>query len=142
MVQIRTILGLLKEYPVDSVMFASSSDIEDHDHLINLEEEFGVKKSHTVTMNSIEEMWSLVKMAPHVYTDRYHPGVAAVIQGTPFTIISFPSEAIKLAGLYRMSTTYTVEEIEEMNKKAFDKLAQIIIDNQNSMPAVRSNAQY
>ena len=36
-----------------------------------IKERFGVPKSHTMAMRSIEEMWALVDMAPRVFSDRF-----------------------------------------------------------------------
>ena len=124
-VQVMTILGLVEKYPLDSVIFASSSDLEDHDHYETLRSEFSVPPSHTIICSTIEQMWALIDLAPRVVTDRYHPGVVSLIQGTKLTVTRYTSEAIKLAGLYRMQS-YDKNLIRQYNEHAFSALKNVI----------------
>ena len=125
-VQVKTILGLTETYPLDNVIFASSSDLEDHDHYAKLESDFNVDSSHTIICSTIEQMWALVDLAPKVVTDRYHPGVVSLIQDTPLIITRYEYEAIKLAGLYRMQM-YDKNKVRDYNEKAFSMLKEVIL---------------
>jgi hypothetical protein len=70
-------------------------------------------------------LWGLLRGRPqHVYTDRYHPGVAAHILGIPFTTLSYPAEQIKLKGLAELTTTKTPHELKQLNDQAFAALDQ------------------
>jgi len=124
-VKVKTIEGTLLEHPCSKVLFASSSDLEDNEHMKILKNEYHFESNKLVTFNSIEEMWALVSLAPQVITDRYHPGIAALIIGTKLTLTSYPNENVKMSGLSRMRQ-YGREEIRKMNEKAFDRLLQII----------------
>ena len=122
---IRTIDGQVKEYDMENVVFASSSDLEDHEHMNRLKQEFLVPHDRVNTCHSIEEMFALISLAPEVVTDRYHPGVSALIQGTKLTITNYPNEEIKMKGLFMMSK-HTKAEIKQMNDNAFNHLLNII----------------
>ena len=125
MVMIKKIDGTPLNIPTDQVVFASSSDLEDNSHMTTLRTQYHFQKSRLITFGSVEEMWALVSLASEVVTDRYHPGIAALIIGTKLTLTSYPNENVKMAGLNRMSA-YGREDIRKMNEKAFDRLLQTI----------------
>jgi hypothetical protein len=79
-VYIQSIDEKIIEYNIDKVVFASSSDLEDHNHMVRLQAILK-SKMRTVTCSTVEEMFALVSSAPHVVTDRYHPGIASLIAG-------------------------------------------------------------
>lgn len=79
-IHVHAIGGEISSHPVEKVVFASSSNLEDNKHMEELKK---VVKSElrVVTCGTVEEMFALVSSAPHVVTDRYHPGVASMIVG-------------------------------------------------------------
>ena len=125
MVKIRTIEEKDIEFNCDDVVFASSSDLEDNEHMKNMRSAYAFNRNRLVTFDSIEEMWALISLSPHVVTDRYHPGIAALIVGAKLTLTKYPNENVKMSGLNRMQH-YGREEIRKMNEKAFDRLLQIV----------------
>lgn len=70
-------------------------------------------------------MFALVSIAPHVISDRYHPGVATFIVGKKLTLTSYKLESSKMMGLQNM-LTYSHSEMVKMNKRSFDALLQVI----------------
>jgi hypothetical protein len=124
-IYVTTILGVKKKYDIENVVFASSSDLEDHDHMQRFKTAYHMHGDRVITCRSIEEMLAIVSIAPEVITDRYHPGIAALMLGTKLTITKFSTEDIKLQGLLQMSS-YKEEDIEDMNEKAFSALLNII----------------
>ena len=124
-VKIKTIDGGSLEYNCDDVVFASSSDLEDNEHMNIMRTEYHFQRNRLVTFESIEEMWALISLSSHTVTDRYHPGIASLIIGTKLTLTSYPNENVKMSGLNRMQR-YGREEIRKMNEKAFDRLLNTI----------------
>ena len=61
-------------------------------------------------------MFGLISIAPHVITDRYHPGVCSLVHGTKLTVTKYKAETVKMTGLWRMQK-YNKEEIVAMNEK-------------------------
>jgi hypothetical protein len=120
--------------PLSQVVFASSSDIEDTQHFEFLQSNYhlrlGLEKQQqqqqqVVMCTSVEQLWGLLlALGPqgHVYTDRYHPGVAAHILGVPFTTLSYPDEQIKLKGLAALTAAKTPRELKQLNDEAFAAL--------------------
>lgn len=125
-VHVKTIENVQLEFDIEKVVFASSSNLEDKNHLKNLRNKHDVHHTRTLVCESVEEMFAMVSSAPHVITDRYHPGVAAMIVGTKLTITSYKLEATKMQGLYAMSK-YSHDQIKAMNDKAFAALMELII---------------
>lgn len=124
-IYVTTILGVKKKYDIENVVFASSSDLEDHDHMQRFKTAYHMHGDRVITCKSIEEMLAIISMAPEIITDRYHPGIAALMLGTKLTITKFSAEDIKLQGLLQISS-YKEEDIEDMNEKAFSALLNII----------------
>ena len=93
---VRSIDDEVIQYNIHHVVFGSSSNLEDHRHMNRLKAQHGVRKSRTVTCRTVEEMFALVSSAPHVITDRYHPGVASMIVGTKLSITKYVLEATKV----------------------------------------------
>ena len=122
---IKTIEGNMLSISCDKIVFASSSDLEDNEHMKMLMTKHHFERNKLVTFHSVEEMWAMISLAPQVVTDRYHPGIAALIIGTKLTLTNYPNEYVKMSGLNRMQQ-YGREEIRKMNEKAFDRLLQII----------------
>ena len=127
-VHVKTIENELLEFDIDKVVFASSSNLEDKNHLKNLRHKHDVHHTRTLICESVEEMFAMVSSAPHVVTDRYHPGVASMIVGTKLTITSYKLEATKMQGLHAMSK-YSHDQIKKMNDVAFDALMDLMIEN-------------
>ena len=124
-VHIRTIDEQMIEYDIDKVVFASSSTLEDREHMSMLRHKHRVHRARCVTASTVEEMFALVSAAPHVITDRYHPGVASMIVGTKLSLTYYKSEATKMEGLHAMQK-YSHDEIKVMNEKAFDALFKLL----------------
>ena len=145
---IHKIDGEIISYPIEKVVFASSSNLEDHKHMETLRTL--VKSTlRTVTCSTVEEMFALVSSAPHVVTDRYHPGVASMIVGEPtiallaiqhfiseslflylpgtkLSLTRYALEATKMHGLLGMQQ-FTRKQILGMNEKAFKALLEVIL---------------
>ena len=68
---VSTIEGKTLEIPCEDIIFASSSDLEDNRHMNNMKTLYHFQRTHLVTFESIEEMWALISLAPHVVTDRF-----------------------------------------------------------------------
>jgi hypothetical protein len=66
-------------YDIDKVVFASSSGLEDAAHMENIRRTWKIPRTRMITCSTIEEMFGLISLAPHVISDRYHPGVAGVL---------------------------------------------------------------
>mmetsp|Transcript_28296 Transcript_28296/g.32543 ORF Transcript_28296/g.32543 Transcript_28296/m.32543 type:complete len:388 (-) Transcript_28296:438-1601(-) len=108
--------------PLEDVVFASSSFIEDADHFKSLKQ----NTSNLVMCHTTEQMFSLVGMARQVYTDRYHPGVLAHRLHVPLLVLEYKKNQIKLDGLQEISRLKTHAEIVDLNAQAFSKLDEII----------------
>lgn len=91
-------------YDIDKVVFASSSGLEDAEHMENIRKAWKIPRARMITLSTIEEMFGLVSLAPGVISDRYHPGVSALVLGTPLTVTKYRAEAVKMTGLWRYST--------------------------------------
>ena len=124
-VKIRTIDDEMIEYDLDKVVFASSSNLEDANHMKMLRRKHSVHRTRVVTASSVEEMFALVSAAPHVVTDRYHPGVASMIVGTRLSITFYKLEMTKMMGLHAMQQ-FSHDEILNMNEKAFNALLKLL----------------
>ena len=108
---VRSIDDEVIQYNIHHVVFGSSSNLEDHRHMNRLKAQHGVRKSRTVTCTTVEEMFALVSSAPHVITDRYHPGVASMIVGTKLSITKYVLEATKvITSVLLMSTFVEIKE--------------------------------
>lgn len=94
-----------------------------------LQKQYDVASSRVITCGTIEQMWALIKLAPVVVTDRYHPGVATHIlgKGDDLLITEYKSENRKMSGLARMISKYSPSEIKHLNDMAFDMLKSVII---------------
>jgi hypothetical protein len=75
--------------PINSAVFASSDVVSDSKHFSVLESQFEVDKNKLVMVQTPEELFTLLKQANHVYTDRYHPGVASMRLKKNLTIIDY-----------------------------------------------------
>ena len=105
-VHVRSIDDEVIQYNIHHVVFGSSSNLEDHRHMNRLKAQHGVRKSRTVTCTTVEEMFALVSSAPHVITDRYHPGVASMIVGTKLSITKYVLEATKVTIFVLLMMTF------------------------------------
>ena len=123
-VTISTYPDNVRNFNLENVVFATSSDLEDHAHMIRFERDYKVKADRIFTCKSIEEMFGLILLAPEVLTDRYHPGVVTSIYGIKLSIIKYPIESVKLTGLQQM-TQYPKQNVEQMNEEAFNSLLNI-----------------
>ena len=128
------------------VVFASSSDVEDAQHFEFLRDEYpyvfrqlengdgtvesgGKRLQHRdplVLCQSVEQLFALVSIADHVYTDRYHPGIAAHMFNIKLTVLSYGSEQLKLNGLAEMTEKYTPQEFRRWNQNSFDELGRFL----------------
>ncbi len=124
-VKITKIDGSKLDVPGEEVVFASSSNLEDNGHMSMMRTQYKFQRNRLIIFESIEEMWALVSLAGMVVTDRYHPGIASLIVGTPLTLTSYPNENVKMKGLGRMQQ-YKREDIRNMNEKAYERLLQMI----------------
>ena len=124
-VKVTKIDGTKLDVPGEEVVFASSSNLEDNSHMSMMRTQYKFQRNRLIIFDSIEEMWALVSLAGMVVTDRYHPGIAALIVGTPLTLTSYPNENVKMKGLGRMQQ-YKREDVRNMNEKAFERLLQVI----------------
>lgn len=124
-VKVTKIDGSKLDVPGEEVVFASSSNLEDNSHMSMMRTQYKFQRNRLIIFESIEEMWALVSLASMVVTDRYHPGIAALIVGTPITLTSYPNENVKMKGLGRMMQ-YKREDIRNMNEKTFERLLQVI----------------
>ena len=70
------------------------SNLEDEDHMTMMRTQYHFQRNRLVTFDSIEEMWALISLAPHVVTDRYHPGIATTILGVKLTLTNYPNERV------------------------------------------------
>ena len=120
-----TIENTQEKFALEDIVFASSSNLEDEDHMAMMKSQYHFQRNRLVTFESIEEMWALISLAPHVVTDRYHPGIATTILGTKLTLTNYPNERVKMEGLHRMQQ-YGRDDIRTMNEKAFERLLQTI----------------
>jgi hypothetical protein len=115
-------------FPLPQVVFASSSIIEDGDHFQHLRNKYSTpaeKISRFVVCEQVEQLWALVAMSKYVFTDRYHPGVAARIHSVPLKTLVYPREQQKLAGLMKLSNM-TVSEMKLLNDEAFRLLHDVL----------------
>merc|ERR1711871_13754 len=122
---VTTIENTKETFALEDIVFASSSNLEDEDHMSMMKSQYHFQRNRLVTFESIEEMWALISLAPHVVTDRYHPGIATTILGTKLTLTNYPNERVKMEGLHRMQQ-YNRDDIRMMNEKAFERLLQTI----------------
>jgi hypothetical protein len=125
------------------VVFTSSSDIEDASHFQFLRDQYPYlfpkprrptggqapsldelrrNRDPLVLCQSVEQLFALVSLADHVYTDRYHPGVVAHRFGIPFTVLSYPQEQVKLNGLKELTLQHSPLELHQWNRDALNGL--------------------
>ena len=121
--------------PLSDVIFATSSDIEDAGHFAFLQKTYrGLHDAQMIQCQSIEQLFGLLSstLVDHVYTDRYHPGVAAHLQGKSFSVLDYPAEQIKLDGLAALTASTgtsnhnTAQSLKAMNDQAFQMLDAVI----------------
>ena len=124
-VYVQTLDHHIQVYDIDKVVFASSSGLEDETHMENIRKKWKIPRSRMITCSTIEEMFALISLSPHVISDRYHPGVAALVLGVKLTVTKYRGEIVKMTGLWRMQK-YKKEEVVEMNEKAFSALLRLI----------------
>jgi len=115
-----------KTISLDRVVFASSSIIEDGYHFQDLNKKYstsanGSRNSRFIVCTQVEQLWALVRISRIVYTDRYHPGVAARIHNVPLKLLVYPREQQKLDGLMELSNM-TATELKSLNQEAFQML--------------------
>lgn len=115
----------IQVYELDKVVFATSSWLEDEAHYKNIRSTYKIPGSRIVNLETIEAMFGLISIASHVVTDRYHPGVATLLNNKKLTVTRYKAETVKMTGLYRMQK-YKRKEIIKMNNKAFDVLLKLI----------------
>jgi len=114
-----------------NVVFATSSAIEDENMFLDWMYQYydRFKVHQFVVCNTVEQLFGLISNARHVYTDRYHPGVAAFAQGIDFTILRYEQERTKLIGLRDMvyKDKYAAAAVRgELNAKAFAQLGSLL----------------
>jgi len=119
-----------KTFPLSQIIFASSSAVEDASHFQTLSEKYDSAntsgKSRFIVCEQVEQLWALVNMSQFVFTDRYHPGVAARIHDIPLKTIAYKGEQYKLSGLMKLSNV-TVSEMKAMNQEAFQLLSSVLM---------------
>ena len=121
---IKSISGNIIKFNLKHILIGSSDRIMDKEHFKNLKKNYNLKSNQFCMVDTVEEMFALISSASHVYTDRYHPGVASMILDKKLTIISYPIEEVKMQGLQTMKNIPN-SSIKEMNRKAFDKLKDV-----------------
>ena len=122
---VTTVENTQESFALEDIVFASSSHLEDESHMAMIKSKHHFQHNRLVTFDSIEEMWALISLAPHVVTDRYHPGIATIIIGAKLTLTNYPNERVKMEGLHRMKQ-YSRDDMRAMNEKAFERLLQTI----------------
>jgi hypothetical protein len=122
------------------IVVASSSDVEDASHfewlhgaypgLFNVDFAFEDRPVHLILCRSVEELWGLIGHASKVYTDRYHPGVAAHILNVEFDVLSYPAEQVKLNGLAQITKArnMTPAILQRANQRAFERVRGLLRD--------------
>ena len=130
---INSISGNIIKFNLKHILIGSSDRIMDKEHFKNLEKNYNLNSKQLCTVDTVEEMFALISSASHVYTDRYHPGVASMILNKKLTIVSYPTENVKMQGLQTMKNVPN-SSIKEMNRKAFDMLKEVFrrLDRHNS----------
>ncbi|KAL7462643.1 hypothetical protein ACHAXS_003020 [Conticribra weissflogii] len=73
----------------------------------------------------VEQLWALISLSRMVYTDRYHPGVAARIFDVPMQTVTFRKQSVKLEGLMMLSNR-SAAEMRESNREAFGLLEGVL----------------
>jgi hypothetical protein len=119
--------------PLHDVIFATSSDIEDADHFEFLKKTYRLHDAQMIQCQSIEQLFGLLSssLVDHVYTDRYHPGVASHIVWKPFTVLDYPAEQIKLTGLAELTEKQSPTYLKTLNQQAFQMLDKVVLANNN-----------
>ena len=115
----------------NQVIFATSSEIEDGQQIEEWRSKFyknGFMENQFAICQSMEQLFALIETcAQHIYTDRYHPGVLALMLNKPFDILNYPKEQSKLIGLSQVAATNTdAGKLKDMNEKAFASLLDTI----------------
>jgi len=120
----------VQTFPLSQIIFASSSAVEDARHFQKLRSKYDSAntsgKSRFIVCEQVEQLWALVNMSHIVFTDRYHPGVAARIHDIPLKTIAYKSEQYKLSGLMKLSNV-TVSEMKARNQEAFQLLSSVLM---------------
>ncbi|KAG7366306.1 polysaccharide pyruvyl transferase [Nitzschia inconspicua] len=115
--------------PSNQVIFATSSAIEDstvfQDWMYKYYDRF--KQHQFVICDTVEQLFGLISTAQHVYTDRYHPGVAAHVLGVDFSILRYEEERDKLIGLRDL--VYKEKHSAESIRDSFNTKAFAILDD-------------
>jgi polysaccharide pyruvyl transferase WcaK-like protein len=117
--------------PGHQVIFATSSAIEDWTVFQDWMHKYHnrVQAHQFVVCDTVEQLFGLISHAQHVYTDRYHPGVAAHALGIDFSIMRYEEERDKLIGLRDLvyKDQYSAQAIHDtFNAKAFEFLEGIL----------------
>lgn len=105
----------------NSVALASSSALEDGGHFEALASRHGVPRERLFVFSGAEQMLAFIGLCAEVYTDRYHPGVAAHSLGVLVRLLRFPRGANKMEGLREM-LAYSPGHVSALNEAAFGAL--------------------
>ena len=130
---LKEISGKIVKIDLKKVLIGSSDRNMDKEHFKTLKKNYNLDSRQFCTVDTVEEMFALRSSASHVYTDRYHPGVASIILNTKLSVLSYPNEHVKMQGLHSMKSVPN-SSIKEMNRKAFKSLENVFrnLDNQDS----------
>jgi len=122
--------GETKILQLSDVTFASSSDIEDSEHFKQLHEQHSIPAQQLVVCKSVEQLWAIITVSSYVYTDRYHPGVAAHKLSVPFSVLDYPKERVKLTGLSNLvhKRKLTAQDMQALNCQAFDMMDKLLAE--------------
>lgn len=124
-VELTTLFVNKVSLPSNTLVFATSSSLEDSLWMQKWKQLYPHFQDHQfVECGTVEQLFGLISQAKHVYTDRYHPGVAAHLFNTPFTVLDYRQERGKLIGLYKIvSNQITPQTIRNnYNQQAFQLL--------------------
>lgn len=101
------------------VVFATSSAIEDATMFVDWKYQYHdrFQEDQFVVCETVEQLFGLISHASHVYTDRYHPSVAAHRLGIDFTVLRYPQEQSKLSGLYELVCGHHQDDDSAINTK-------------------------
>jgi len=136
--QLKIAEGTIQTLRLDEIVVASSSSIEDTHHFQNLKQLVAknyIHRKDNVTSpvlllamcEQVEQLWALVSMSRMVYTDRYHPGVAARIFDVPMQTVAFSKQSVKLDGLMMLSN-WSAVEMRDSDREAFGLLEGVLRD--------------
>jgi hypothetical protein len=110
---------------LEKVIFATSSHLDDRAHIERIKLQHKIHHSRAVVCTSVEDVFALVSVAPHVISDRYHPGIATYLMGKKLTLTMTRTESVRMMTLQRLLRQRKADLIK-MNNRAFLQLQTLI----------------